>query len=185
MRRSVPVLLVLGSTLTALLLFEGVARLMVRPSAVAWGTLGGRELPPLRIVPQPASPDFNPDLPVPEQAADGERLTQGDLYGVFREDPEIGYTWAPSRVSRHGWWRANALGARADAETAVAVPAGKRRMLVFGDSFAALVAAPAGDLDHGADGTHYGPRASAQLANALARALPGQRLTRLLVSGAD
>ena len=49
----------------------------------------------------------------------------------------------------------------------------------------ALVAAPAGDLDHGADGTHYGPRASAQLANALARALPGQRLTRLLVSGAD
>ena len=137
MRRYIPVLLVLGSALTALLLFEGVARVMVHPSAVAWGRLGGRELPPVRIVPQPASPEFDPDLPVPQQAADGEALTQGDLYGVFREDPEIGYTWAPSRVSRHGWWRANALGARAEVETAVAVPAGKRRVLVFGDSFAA------------------------------------------------
>jgi hypothetical protein len=40
----------------------------------------------------------------------------------------------------------------------------------------ALVSAPAGDLDQGADGTHYGPRASVHVAHALARALPDQRL---------
>jgi hypothetical protein len=40
----------------------------------------------------------------------------------------------------------------------------------------ALLSAPAGDLDAGADGSHYGPRASAHLAEELARALPDQRL---------
>ena len=137
MRRSIPLLVVLGSALTALALFEGGARLAVRPSPVAWGALGRRELPPLRLVPQASSPDFDPDLPAGPPGADGDALTQGDLYGIFKEDPEIGYTWAPSRVSRHGWWRANALGARADAETSFSVPAGKHRLLVFGDSFAA------------------------------------------------
>ncbi|HEX5044380.1 MAG TPA: GDSL-type esterase/lipase family protein [Candidatus Polarisedimenticolaceae bacterium] len=131
MRRLLPVLVVLGSALAALLLFEGVVRLFVRPSAVAWGRLGDRELPPLRLVPQAASPDFDPDL------AMSPSLSQGDLCGIFREDPEIGYTWAPSRVSRHGWWRANALGARSETETTASVPPGKRRVLVFGDSFAA------------------------------------------------
>ena len=130
MRRSIPLLVVLGSALAALLLFEVGARLAVRPSQVAWGTLGRRELPPLPLVPQASSPDVDPDLPAGS-------LTQGDLYGIFQEDPEIGYTWAPSRVSRHGWWRANALGARADVETLPSVPAGKHRLLVFGDSFAA------------------------------------------------
>lgn len=137
MRRLVPALLVLASALVTLASFEGAARLFVRPSAVGWGVLRGRELPPRRLVPQPSSPDFDPDLPVAERTAQGEPLTQGDLCGIFREDPEIGYTWAPSRRSRRGWWRSNALGARADGETSPSVPAGKRRVLVFGDSFAA------------------------------------------------
>ena len=137
MRRFAPVLLVAGSVLIVLLAFEGVARLLVRPSAICWGVLGERELPPWRIVPQPASPDFDPELAMPARTADGETLTQGDLAGVFREDAEIGFVWAPSRASRHGWWRANALGAREDVETPRAVPPGRKRVLVFGDSFAA------------------------------------------------
>jgi hypothetical protein len=136
-RRLLPVLLLLASVLVALAAFEGVARLFVRPSGIGWGTLRGRELPPRRLVPQPTSPELDPDAATPQRAEDGTPLTQGDLYGVFREDAEIGFTWEPSRASRHGWWRSNALGARADAETPREVPPGRRRVLVFGDSFAA------------------------------------------------
>jgi hypothetical protein len=137
MRRYLPVLVVLGTVVGVLAVFEGVVRLRVRPSKVCWGTLGKRELPPWRIVPGPASPDFDPNLAVPARTARGDTLTRGDIAGIFQEDPEIGFVWAPSRASRHGWWRANALGAREDGETPRAVPEGRRRLLIFGDSFAA------------------------------------------------
>jgi hypothetical protein len=41
-------------------------------------------------------PRLRPDLPAGS-------LTQGDLYGIFKEDPRSATRGAPSRVSRHGW----------------------------------------------------------------------------------
>ena len=48
-------LLVLSALIFSLL-FEGVARLLVQPSPKSYGTLLGRDLPPLRVIP-PRLPD--------------------------------------------------------------------------------------------------------------------------------
>jgi len=52
------------SALLSVLAFEGVARLFVRPSARSWGTLLGRDLPPLRVIPPRL-----PEAPAPATAA--------------------------------------------------------------------------------------------------------------------
>jgi len=126
------------SALLSVLAFEGVARLFVRPSSRSWGTLLGRELPPLRVIPPRL-----PDAPAPA-ATDTTPLTARandpigwlDLQGPIREDPVCGYAPLERATSPHGWWTTNNIGARSTTDTAPQPPPGVRRVLVFGESFA-------------------------------------------------
>jgi hypothetical protein len=54
---------------------------------------------------------------------------------VFEADPDLGYVPKENAASPNRWWRSNNIGARSASPTAKAVPKGKRRVLVFGDSF--------------------------------------------------
>jgi hypothetical protein len=127
-------LLVLSALIFSLL-FEGVARLLVRPSPKSYGTLLGRDLPPLRVIParlpDPAGAVTAP-LAVPSQ----EKIGWLDLQGPIREDPVCGYAPLERSTSPHGWWITNNIGARSTNDTAPQPAPGVRRMLVFGESFA-------------------------------------------------
>jgi hypothetical protein len=127
------------SALLSLIAFEGVARLFVRPSARSWGTLLGRDLPPLRVIPPrlpeapaPATTDTAP----PAAAHTDDAIGWLDLQGPIREDPVCGYAPLERTTSPHGWWTTNNIGARSTTDTAPQPPAGVRRVLVFGESFA-------------------------------------------------
>ena len=121
-------LLVLSALLFSLL-FEGIARLLVQPSPRSYGTLLGRDLPPLRVIP-PRLPD------APATAPSEEKIGWLDLQGPFREDPVCGYAPLERATSPHGWWTTNDIGARSATDTAPRPAPGVRRVLVFGESFA-------------------------------------------------
>lgn len=110
-------------------------RLLVEPAELAYGTLFGRELPPQRIVSESEIRDQD-KADKELHLVDGVELSRGDLWGRYRPDPLLGYAPLESAVSKHGWWQSNSLGARAREDVTPAVAAGKRRMLVFGESFA-------------------------------------------------
>jgi hypothetical protein len=121
--------------------FEVGMRFVVKPSTRSAGLYRGIELPPVPVVPYRfVRPD--PGTPVPGAVVDGHPLTRGDLFGSLREDPEIGYALTPAFRSRYGWWESNELGARSRTPTSKAVPEGRRRVAVFGDSFAAGTRVP-------------------------------------------
>jgi hypothetical protein len=113
-------------------LFELGARLFMEPSELAYGRLLGRELPPYRLL---VSIAWDPAEPVPNLFEAGLPVTLGDLYGVHRDDPVLGYAPVESSTSERGWWQSNALGARSRTETSASRPPGMRRVLVFGESF--------------------------------------------------
>ncbi len=149
--------LLVVSTVLSVVLFEGVARVFIRPSLTAYGTLLGRELPPVRVIPLQAS-TARTDVPASaKQAAVAAAPTSGDpaaaaaqpaairsddavawadLEGVFREDPLLGYAPLEHATSPHGWWRSNNIGARSTTDTTPQAPHGRRRVLVFGESYA-------------------------------------------------
>lgn len=130
-RRGRRALLVAGSCLAALLLAEAALRLAVDPA----GRVLGRELPPVPVIPAGWRPDPDADRR-PRAIPGGREVTRGDLEGLVREDSRLG--WAPREGSRsaNGWWQSDALGARRRGEVARARPAGERRVLLFGDSYA-------------------------------------------------
>ncbi len=125
--------LLLISTAVALLVLEGTARLLVRPSPISSGRLLGRELPPLRVVAPrpPAAP-----AAATASATDAEAITWDDLQGPLREDPRLGYVTREATRSPHGWWVANNIGARSVTDTSPATLPGRTRILIFGESFA-------------------------------------------------
>lgn len=133
------VLLSLGAVCLVVLLTELVGHALIKPAPMKYGTFLGRELPPFRVVPSCEPP------PSPEQSASGESditvdgrpLTIGDLNGIDREDPVLGYAPKENAASANGWWQSNNLGAR-DRRDASALPdSGTRRIVVFGESFGA------------------------------------------------
>lgn len=128
-----PMLLV-ASVLITLGVVELGLRWLVQPAEQAYGTLFGRELPPLRIVRGSDEPDRSAWDEF--MVIDGVRVSRGDLWGHYRPDPLLGYAPRESVVSTNGWWQSNNLGARAREDVGRAVPAGKKRVLVFGESFA-------------------------------------------------
>ena len=136
-------LLIIGSCLVALAGVELTARAFVYPSDGSAGVLMGRRLPPLRIVPANPSerePHYGHqarDSPVPRLVVDGKWITVGDLWGYHRPDNLLGYTIEENAVSVNGWWQSNNIGARSRADTQSEIPLGKKRTLVFGESFAA------------------------------------------------
>lgn len=117
-------------------MFEVVARLLIQPSPDCYGVLFGRPLPPCLVLAQGKTPVNNPnsiwkkkDLPNPDQ------LTVGDLWGFQREDKVLGYATEENKRSVNGWWESNNIGARSKTPTTKQIPRGKRRLLVFGESF--------------------------------------------------
>lgn len=131
MRKNLVLLLISAALCTVV--FEGAVRVFVKRSPVAYGTLLGRDLPPLRVIP--------PRLPAAEVATpttngDGDADDWADLQGVLREDPLLGYAPQERTTSPHRWWITNNVGARSAADTSPEPLAGQRRILVFGESFA-------------------------------------------------
>lgn len=127
-----------------LLITELLLRIFVQPSDSCAGTLLGIKLPPFNI-----TPPVNYTGPVFLNAAErGQRkktsgqsqIVEGepspdDLFGIFREDEVIGYTFVENTSSSHNWWQTNNVGARARTDTPRAIGKGKRRVIFFGDSF--------------------------------------------------
>lgn len=120
---------------------EGILHLLVQPSKDGYGRLLGRELPPYKVL----TPERLPKDPVRrrarhEQQVDlvvgGQQLTRGDLRGIRRNDDLLGYVTAENSISENGWRQANNVGAHAREDVPFAVPDGKRRILVFGESYA-------------------------------------------------
>lgn len=108
---------------------------MIRPSEHSYGTLLGVELPPVRVISSPAS-----HQPVDRSAwydnliVQSQRVTVGDLFGYYREEPTIGYVPEENAISPNGWWQSNNVGARRRDDVPEQKPTGKMRILVFGDS---------------------------------------------------
>lgn len=127
--------------LSTLLVAEGVLNFMVKPSQDSSGMLMDIQLPPLNILPPgyraPTEAQRNNDLYewYDSLVVDNRKITNGDLNGVFREDPLTGYVPKESTVSPNGWWQSNNLGARARQDISREQLPNKRRVLFFGDSF--------------------------------------------------
>jgi hypothetical protein len=125
------------TTLAALLAVEIALRLLVQPSDRSYGVLLGQELPPLTLIPGPTGPPESDRTDwVEGLVVDGRRVSVGDLWGFQREDPDLGYAPKEDMVSVNGWWQSNNIGARERLDTPPRRPDGKRRALVFGDSYA-------------------------------------------------
>jgi hypothetical protein len=131
------VLLTVLAVVVPIALFEAGIRVFIAPSPRSYGTFRGVELPPLAIIPFAHPVSRNEEAPFEHLAVDGHPITRGDLFGYLKEDPDLGYVWEPNRRSKNGWWQSNELGARSRTPTPAAIPAGRTRVVVFGDSFAA------------------------------------------------
>ncbi|MBP7148134.1 MAG: hypothetical protein KBD01_11350 [Acidobacteria bacterium] len=141
----------LVSLLLALLAFELAGRLVVRPAPMAWGTLLGRDLPPLRVLPADLAPPPDPPSrsarpatltgPTPDDpwwrgmVVKGVKVARSDLWGRLREDPVTGWAIEEYAVSANGWFRSNNLGARRDEDLPRERAPGRSRVLAFGDSY--------------------------------------------------
>jgi hypothetical protein len=128
-------LLVVAGLAAGLAAAELALRLAAGPSAGGHARTLGVDLPPFPLI---ASPPRGPQASRPAALPAGApALSEGDLDGVLREDPVLGYAPLEGAVSAHRWWRTDGLGARRDGRLAPTPPPGTRRLLVFGDSFAA------------------------------------------------
>ena len=97
--------------------------------------LVGVPLPPLRIV-NPAGPsEINREAWYSGLVVDGKKITVGDLWGYHRPDPVLAYTIKENTISVNGWWQSNNIGARSRSDTGSGIPKGKKRFLLFGESF--------------------------------------------------
>jgi hypothetical protein len=126
---------VLITTIACLALLELAARLLLEPSGHSAGRLGGVELPPLQIA-------RTPEFPLTDRAESvittnsGDVVTRGDLWGLWQVVPTLGYQQQTDARSVNGWWQSNNIGARANHSVTPDVPAGKQRVIIFGDSYA-------------------------------------------------
>ena len=129
-------LLLMASILVAVVASEIGLRSLVVPSRISYGTLGGGELPPLRIICDGSFADVDRSQWYDELVVDGKKITRGDLWGILREHETIGYVPQEDSTSVNGWWQSNNLGARSRHDLQPAPPEGVQRVLVFGDSYA-------------------------------------------------
>ena len=126
--------LVVASLLT-LIVAELALHLVIRPSANAYGELLGIDLPPLRgRWDKPPIPGDRSKV-WEHLIVDGRPITIDDLWGIMREDPDLGYVPQENARSLNGWWQSNNVGARDRRDIMKARPPNQQRLLVFGDSF--------------------------------------------------
>jgi hypothetical protein len=128
------ILVMLVSLLLTLFLFEGIVRFFVQPSEDCYGIFLGKRLLPEKIK-KPGDPAAFEKSLYQDLIVNGRRITFGDMCGMTREDSLLRHAPLKGAVSVNGWWQSNALGASRRSEVAKAVPPGKKRAIVFGDSF--------------------------------------------------
>ncbi len=119
----------MGSVAFCVLLFEGTVRFFVKPSPGCYGVLFQAQLPPFTL--RPGDQLFF-DYNHPEGLLG---LSRGDLWGIEREDPVLGFAPQEETVSLNSWWQSNNLGARAQEDVTKNIPFGQRRVMIFGDSY--------------------------------------------------
>ena len=120
------------------LVLEAAIRLFIVPSKHSYGRLFGGDLPPFRLTLRPSSSNLvDRSTWYHNLIIDGQKITVGDLMGVYREDPLIGYVPRENALSVNKWWQTNNVGARSRQDLVKARPHGQKRLLVFGESFAA------------------------------------------------
>ncbi|MBF0478227.1 MAG: SGNH/GDSL hydrolase family protein [Candidatus Omnitrophica bacterium] len=134
MKISKNIILAVSSIFLFLLIFELGTRPFIKPSPKCYGVLWGKELPPFKIT---FGDKFQADY---DQLAvgwvvDGQQMTKGDLWGILKEDPVLGFVPVENAVSRNGWWQSNNWGARAREDISKNILPGKKRIIIFGDSF--------------------------------------------------
>lgn len=138
-RRGLPGALILGtvSVVVGVLLFELAAQWLLERSPAGRDELLGVWLPPRSVIPPQPPPSFDSNEPYDDLIVGGKRISKGDLWGIMREDPIVGYVPRESSVSANGWWRSNDVGARHDVDLRDGESSqyGTRRILVFGESF--------------------------------------------------
>lgn len=130
------VILLLVSCFSCLLILEFGIRFFVYPSVKSYGTFLGRELPPVKVIPYKFLPKTDRSQWLGNLIVEGQRITKGDVWGIIREDPVLGYAPQENAISANGWWQSNNLGARARVHITKDKPRDKKRILVFGESFA-------------------------------------------------
>ena len=124
-------LLVIGSVLFVLLFLEGMMRFFVKPSEESYGNLFGIELPPLKIVQK----EMDRNQWFKKLVVKGKKITVGDLWGYYKEDPTIGYIPKENMISPNNWWQTNNIGARSKKDTYKHKAPNITRIIVFGESF--------------------------------------------------
>jgi hypothetical protein len=125
------------AAIAALVLFELFASMLTRGSGSGSGEFLGVLLPPRQVIPAERRSSVAMDEPFGELVVQGVQITRGDLWGIMREDPNLGYVPTENSRSLNGWWRSNDLGARHDHDigSRQAAEPGASRVLVFGESF--------------------------------------------------
>ncbi|UCC14408.1 MAG: hypothetical protein JSW21_00070 [Gammaproteobacteria bacterium] len=125
------------AAMVAIVVFELTALTLIREAEPGSSKFLGVQLPPRQIIPIERGPRVDPDEPFDDLVVRGVRITKGDLWGLMREDPSVGYVPMESSRFLNGWWRSNDLGARHDADIGHgrAAESGGRRLLIFGESF--------------------------------------------------
>ncbi|MDQ7824411.1 MAG: hypothetical protein RDV48_16535 [Candidatus Eremiobacteraeota bacterium] len=132
--------------LLALFVLEVSLRFLVKPSPVCFGTLLGGELPPFVIAPDrmaeiekethtPAWEASKTEIALRKRSRAPLNWSPEDLRSIHREDKTLGYVPQENSTSPHGWWHANNMGARSSRDCGREKPRGKKRILLFGDSF--------------------------------------------------
>ena len=115
---------------------ELILRLFTQPSESSYGRLFGSELPPQKLV---MKADFDAGLGYQVWHKHGkpnpDHLTNGDLWGIFREDKDLGFVNAENAHSTRGWWQSNNIGASTTEPTTPKIPRGRQRIFIFGESF--------------------------------------------------
>lgn len=131
--------LLAGSLLLCLLIFEAAARFFIRPCDSCYGVFLGHQLPPFKAVMYNPLKDgqlsSNDNNWWNRLVVDGSKITLADLRGSYREDSLLGYTHRENFVSPNRWWQTNNLGARSRDDTPRQKTQGKKRIILFGESF--------------------------------------------------
>ncbi|MBF0485397.1 MAG: SGNH/GDSL hydrolase family protein [Candidatus Omnitrophica bacterium] len=129
------ILLLAACCVIGVLTFECVSFFFIKQSPRSYGLFLKRDLPPFKIK-LLDNPNAEDDKAINDVVVNNQKITWGDLRGVAREDEILGYAPMENRVSRNGWWQSNNLGATSREDTEAKTPPGKKRVIIFGESFA-------------------------------------------------